>query len=62
MSCGVWHSMALSSKGEVFTCGQNKKGELGLGHDAASFEKVPSLSGVKTISAGKSVSAFVLSD
>ncbi|CAB3382843.1 Hypothetical predicted protein [Cloeon dipterum] len=31
VACGRWHTLALTSKGEVFTFGFNKNGKLGVG-------------------------------
>jgi len=31
ISCGSYHSCFLSTKGEVFSCGQGDKGQLGIG-------------------------------
>ncbi|XP_072291751.1 secretion-regulating guanine nucleotide exchange factor [Eucyclogobius newberryi] len=42
---GGGHSVVITGNGKVFVCGQNNKGQLGLGHtiDACSLELCPSL-------------------
>ena len=64
VACGLWHSLVLNSSGKVFSCGYNKKGELGLGHKdpVNHFTMLPSLEDVRAINAGKSVSGFILAD
>ena len=32
VSCGAFHTIAVNSKGHVYTFGQNKYGKLGLHH------------------------------
>lgn len=39
VSCGTWHSLALSDAGIVFSAGDGKKGELGR-DGGSGFEKV----------------------
>ncbi|XP_006630787.1 probable E3 ubiquitin-protein ligase HERC4 isoform X1 [Lepisosteus oculatus] len=36
VTCGFWHSLALSKGSQIFSWGQNKYGQLGLGNDAKS--------------------------
>ncbi|XP_055011635.1 secretion-regulating guanine nucleotide exchange factor isoform X2 [Boleophthalmus pectinirostris] len=45
LSGGGGHSMVVTGNGEVFVCGQNNKGQLGLGHtlDVYTLELCPSL-------------------
>lgn len=45
LSGGGGHSVVVTENGEVFVCGQNNKGQLGLGHteDVFTFELCPSL-------------------
>jgi len=40
ISCGYSHVIALSNKGEVFTWGSNKHGELGAGEQTLQFNPV----------------------
>nr|XP_033815100.1 probable E3 ubiquitin-protein ligase HERC3 isoform X3 [Geotrypetes seraphini] len=49
VSCGSWHSLALSKDGQLFSWGQNKHGQLGLGKgfgSQASPQHVTSLEGI----------------
>ncbi|KAL9656322.1 hypothetical protein ABK040_005089 [Willaertia magna] len=32
LDCGLYHSFILTKTGELYTCGRNKNGQLGLGH------------------------------
>ncbi|KAL6106628.1 sergef [Pungitius sinensis] len=45
VSGGGGHTAALTERGEVFVCGQNHRGQLGLGHnaDVSTFQLCPSL-------------------
>uniref|UniRef100_A0A1A8PM61 Secretion regulating guanine nucleotide exchange factor n=1 Tax=Nothobranchius rachovii TaxID=451742 RepID=A0A1A8PM61_9TELE len=55
LSGGGGHSVVISESGEVFVCGQNNKGQLGLGHnaDASSFQLCPILNQrVRSVSCG----------
>uniref|UniRef100_A0A673FN81 Probable E3 ubiquitin-protein ligase HERC4 n=1 Tax=Sinocyclocheilus rhinocerous TaxID=307959 RepID=A0A673FN81_9TELE len=59
VACGYWHSLALARGGQIFSWGQNKDGQLGLGMQGAgvsSPQVVQSLQGVPfaQISAGGS--------
>uniref|UniRef100_A0A8C1TXY4 HECT and RLD domain containing E3 ubiquitin protein ligase 4 n=1 Tax=Cyprinus carpio TaxID=7962 RepID=A0A8C1TXY4_CYPCA len=59
VACGYWHSLALARGGQIFSWGQNKYGQLGLGMQVAgvsSPQVVQSLQGVPfaQISAGGS--------
>ena len=47
ISAGATHSIALSSKHDVYTCGYNARGQLGLGEDKSvtMWTHVNSLSG-----------------
>uniref|UniRef100_A0A8C2JB23 HECT and RLD domain containing E3 ubiquitin protein ligase 4 n=1 Tax=Cyprinus carpio TaxID=7962 RepID=A0A8C2JB23_CYPCA len=59
VACGYWHSLALAKGGQIFSWGQNKYGQLGLGMQGAgvsSPQVVQSLQGVPfaQISAGGS--------
>ncbi|XP_034032218.1 secretion-regulating guanine nucleotide exchange factor [Thalassophryne amazonica] len=52
---GGGHSVVITDIGEVFVCGQNHRGQLGLGHtaDVSSFVLCPSLSqGVTDVACG----------
>ncbi|CAK4080980.1 unnamed protein product [Aphanomyces euteiches] len=48
VSAGSGHNLALSSKGEVFSCGYNEHGQLGLGHSntVVQFEKIKAFQGL----------------
>ncbi|XP_036192777.1 probable E3 ubiquitin-protein ligase HERC4 isoform X7 [Myotis myotis] len=49
VACGYYHSLALSKASEVFSWGQNKYGQLGLGTDCkkqASPQLIKSLTGI----------------
>ncbi|XP_065152323.1 probable E3 ubiquitin-protein ligase HERC4 isoform X1 [Paramisgurnus dabryanus] len=57
VTCGYWHSLALARGGQVFSWGQNKYGQLGLGKQGACVSSphlIQSLQGVPItqISAG----------
>uniref|UniRef100_A0A8D0YU00 Uncharacterized protein n=1 Tax=Sus scrofa TaxID=9823 RepID=A0A8D0YU00_PIG len=49
VSCGHYHSLALSEDGQVFSWGKNSDGQLGLGKEVpsqASPQRVRSLEGI----------------
>ncbi|CAL8358068.1 unnamed protein product [Boreogadus saida] len=49
VACGYWHSHALSKAGQVFSWGQNRYGQLGLGTDRQGLptpQHVQSLQGI----------------
>ncbi|ETV99248.1 hypothetical protein, variant 1 [Aphanomyces invadans] len=48
VSAGAGHNLALSANGEVFSCGYNEHGQLGLGHanTVSSFQLILSLQGL----------------
>lgn len=60
ISAGYWHSLALDSRGKIFSSGSNKNGELGRdgSSEEFAFAEVPSPEGVvfTSIAAGFSVS------
>ena len=60
ISAGYWHSLALDSRGKIFSTGNNKNGELGRDGNGEEYEfvEVPSPEGVvfTSIAAGFSVS------
>ena len=59
VSCGLWHSLALSTEGVVFSSGESKKGALGRpASSAKGFEPVPNLKAAK-VKAGNNVSFFL---
>ena len=60
-SCGYWHSLVVSTEGIPYSCGDNKKGALGLGHiDAVEkFTKIPDLEEIEQVSAGCGFSFFI---
>jgi len=63
-SCGYWHSLVVSTSLEAYSCGDNKRGALGLGdfQSAAEFTKIPELKDIEKVSAGSGFSLFVNSD
>lgn len=49
VACGYWHSLALSKGGHIFSWGQNRSGQLGLGSQGQSVctpQSVQSLQGI----------------
>lgn len=49
VACGYWHSLALSKGGHIFSWGQNRYGQLGLGSQGQSVctpQSVQSLQGI----------------
>ncbi|KAM6916059.1 putative E3 ubiquitin-protein ligase HERC4 [Xenentodon cancila] len=57
VTCGYWHSLSLSRGGQVFSWGQNRYGQLGLGKNGQSYSTpqiIQSLQGIPfaQISAG----------
>ncbi|XP_017279852.1 probable E3 ubiquitin-protein ligase HERC4 [Kryptolebias marmoratus] len=57
IACGYWHSLALSKGGQIFSWGQNRLGQLGLGfigQSISSPQMIQSLKGIPfaQISAG----------
>ena len=42
LACGGGHSLFVCGEAEVFGCGENAQGQLGLGHTARSFAPVRS--------------------
>ena len=58
IATGRSHSLILLASGEVYGCGSNTQGQLGLGdskaalRDALRFVKIPSLVGIRDISCG----------
>lgn len=51
VACGVDHTVGLTEKGEVYTCGSNKNGQLGHGDKGArdTPTRVVSLDGVVVV-------------
>ena len=64
ISCGGLHTALLAQDGSVLVCGDNKYGQLGLGHNNTvdSFQKVPLVSPSLTISSGSYHTAIVSQD
>ncbi|KAL9651208.1 hypothetical protein ABK040_008279 [Willaertia magna] len=54
VTCGHFHTMVLLSNGELYACGKNTNGQLGLGHFQTKnlFTKVPLNSSIYTIHCG----------
>uniref|UniRef100_A0A8C6Q1Y4 Secretion regulating guanine nucleotide exchange factor n=1 Tax=Nothobranchius furzeri TaxID=105023 RepID=A0A8C6Q1Y4_NOTFU len=55
LSGGGGHSVVITESGELFVCGQNNKGQLGLGHnaDTSAFQLCPILNQrVRSVSCG----------
>ena len=64
-AAGDYHSLVLSSSGEVYACGSNEHGQLGLGEkvrEALVFTKVALPAFCTSIVAGPSGSLFACSD
>ncbi len=64
VACGVKHTLAIGSDGNLYSCGANSFGQLGIGNttDASSFQKVTLPSGVtswRAIAAGDSFSVAI---
>jgi alpha-tubulin suppressor-like RCC1 family protein len=64
ISCGVVHSLFLTSEGSVYSCGNNKNGELGLGTSGEGKDKsrptlINGLINITEISAGFYHSLFL---
>jgi len=66
ISCGAYHTLALTDLGEMYSCGYNQHGQLGLGDFAIHRlpEKIRSLDGrrVEIIASGWHHSMAVLDD
>ncbi|CAI2372376.1 unnamed protein product [Moneuplotes crassus] len=60
-SGGYWHSLVVSTEGQVYSVGDNKKGALGLGHtsNVDEFTEVPDLENIVQVSAGSGFSFFL---
>jgi len=41
VACSAQHALVLTSSGEVYSCGSNADGQLGLGHDSPTAELSP---------------------
>ena len=61
MSPGIFHCLALDAQGRVFSCGNNKSGELGRTGDAGVFAEIENApeEPIKSISAGFAVSFII---
>ena len=66
VACGLKHTLALSATGEVFSCGSDREGALGLGDTLPRVEPelISALRGVRIVAvgAGNGSSLFVDSD
>ena len=64
VEAGGFHSLAVSNTNQVYSCGKNIDGQLGLGHTSPinTPTVVPSLNNVKAISAGYAHSLFLTDD
>jgi alpha-tubulin suppressor-like RCC1 family protein len=55
VSSGSRHTLALTSDGSLYTCGDNSSGQTGTGHNTSTFEgfaTIPEFAGWKDIAAG----------
>lgn len=54
ISCGFWHTAILDAEGDVWVCGNNNSGELGLGqiNIMPTFTQILSIPKIKKISCG----------
>jgi alpha-tubulin suppressor-like RCC1 family protein len=61
VSCGNFHSLALTESGKAYSWGQGKFGALGLGRSDSLYipSEVPLSQTLKDISAGGSHSGFI---
>ena len=62
ISAGSTHLLCLDYNGNLYGYGDNRKGQLGLGHTFVYIDTlipIPGTSGVKQISAGRNCSAFI---
>ncbi|KAL9190639.1 hypothetical protein ACHAXT_000345 [Thalassiosira profunda] len=65
VAIGAEHTLLLTESGDVYGCGSNSRGQLGLGEgvvNVASPTRVDSLSSVTSVSAGHSHSLFIAED
>lgn len=64
IACGSEHSMFLDNEQNVWGCGSNMSGELGLGHASRTLSpaKLPKLDNIQFISCGSQHSLFVSGD
>ena len=56
---GQNHSLFLDPLGNVWGCGGNQHGQLGLGHNVPTFQKINNLPPIISIAAGDSFSLFI---
>jgi alpha-tubulin suppressor-like RCC1 family protein len=64
VSCGNYHSLALTENGKVFSWGQGKFGALGHGRSDNLYSpfEIPIMHELKDISAGGSHSGFLTTE
>ena len=63
VSCGINHTLVLSTKNEVYASGDNQYGQLGIGNYKTEnkFKRVPYLSDINTVVAGTHSAAISIS-
>ncbi|XP_023183784.1 probable E3 ubiquitin-protein ligase HERC4 isoform X1 [Xiphophorus maculatus] len=49
VACGYWHSLALSRGGQIFSWGQNRYGQLGLGLTGQSFSTPQAVQSLQSV-------------
>ena len=62
IKCGSWHTLVLTESQEVFSCGWNLFGQLGINKickNATTFQKIEGLSDIKRIECGNSHSICI---
>ena len=61
VSCGFFHTAFITDIGNIYTCGYNNSGQLGLGNyfDASIPIQIPGFNNVLQVSCGHSYTAFI---